>query len=94
MSAQSFQNRITQTPDQIQANKVKFTVNKAERRFCADIDANQAKVEELQEQLELQLNSVDISPVRCTELEIEIEQYQDIVRRLTARKAELFPAAV
>lgn len=91
--SQSFQARITQTPDQIAASKVKFTVNKAERRFCADIDANQAKVEELQEALETQLNNIDISPVKCVELQIEIEQYQDIVRRLTELKAALFPAA-
>ena len=89
----TFKERLQLTPEQVTASKVTFTVNKIARKFDADIDANQSRLEDLQAELEAQLNSADCSPVKCAELVIEIEQFTKVVAVLRNLKADLFPVA-
>ena len=90
----TFLQQLQQSPDQVKATKVQFTNKAIFRKFGADIDANQAYLDEVTEQYEAELNSRDLRPTKAIELTLTMENTAKVIECLKALRTELFPNGI
>ncbi len=64
------------------------------RKFGADIDANVQYSEELEQELETELNSTTMSPVRAVQLQLQIANLKTVIAGLETLRMELFPNGI
>lgn len=64
------------------------------RKFGADIDANTQYVEELEQELESELNSTSMSPVKAVQLQLQIANLKTVIVGLETLRTELFPNGI
>lgn len=64
------------------------------RKFGADIDANVQYSEELEQELEAELNSTTMSPVKAVQLQLQITNLKTVIAGLETLRAELFPNGI
>lgn len=69
-------------------------MNSTYRKFGQDIDANEAALDELNAELELQLNSRSFAPTTVVAIQIKIEQTVEVINRLKALRTDLFPTGI
>ena len=90
----TYAQRLSLTSDQKRSAQDKYLVNSTYRTFGQDIDANEAKLDEMNAQLEESLNSRSFSPVAVATLEVKIEQTINVIARLKRLRSELFPNGI
>ena len=88
----SFFQKLTQSPEALAQQKIKYAVKSALRQLEADIDAATARIEDLEMQIETALSRPSVSWSSIVTNRQEIKFQQSVVAELNELKVELFPA--
>jgi hypothetical protein len=87
----TFLEKLTQSPEALAQQKIKYAVKSALRQLEADIDSATARIEELEMQIEADLSKSTVYWPSVVSKRQEIKFQQTVLAEYAELKAELFP---